>query len=1051
MAVTRLPNGHHVVVDPFYDAPGAITDAGAVHHYDSAWTKLSTLRGSRAYDHVGSGGITVLLDGSYAVHSPNWDNDTIPDAGAITWCAASGLNGVVSASNSLTGRSPLDRMGESRITFLNDGAMIIRCSGWDTGSLIDVGAMAWFTPLSRPLGALQEASCIIGQSNGDRIGYDDVVQLPGGRFLIRSATWDNGTVVDAGSITWCAGGAPLSGTVSAANSMVGAYADEQLGSSRITPLANGNFVISNADWINGSVAGAGAVRWCDGHVATTGPITPANSLVGTTTTDRVGSAGIIPIPNGNFIVASPVWNLSTAVSDVGAVTWVDGNTGLAGAVSAGNSLVGSRGFDQIGLTGVALLPCPGDVWNYVVSSPFWGPSTTLPDLGAVTWCSGSTGRTGAVSTANSLTGSTGQCRLGNEGVVVLPAGNYLVVTSTWDSPTQADVGAVTWVDGTTGLIGNATAANSLVGSVAGDTIGIGGVTALADGSAVVASPAWGTGTGAATWLPASGLIGSVSASNSLIGSVPGDRIGSAGITPLPDGHYLVRSPEWQNSGVIAAGAVTWADGTIATTGSVSAANSLVGSTADDRLGDVGIRLLSDQSYVLSAPYWDNGSIADAGAVIHCSASSATVGTLSETNALVGSSVNDLVGISGITPLSNGAYLVNSGQWGADDRGAVTWGKAGTGVRGIVSAGNSLTGASAGDRVGSNGTSALPDGRYVLQTGSYDRDGIPNTGAVTLGSANGTAGAIGPANSLVGPLVSGHLRPFAMDSGRLLTGLPTSNRIVLIDPVEQLVINGDTRNLGTIASGATSTLLLKYHASTGPNSAAPLISIDGADAALFTIVSSSSPDADATGTVTIAFSPSNSGTKSAMLHIGDITVALTGAGNSPPIYAGTSATTFNETPLILYYTKLFRSTTDPEGDSFTVTMAAPSQHGGKVQVRGDSIIYYPPAGFTGSDQFVITLTDSRGANSQSTIQVAVSGPLGEGENRPTISTDTQGNQITKITLTWQVIPMRSYEIERSSNLITWTPLTVEAANEVGRLRWEDTSPLQGTSYYRLRTP
>ena len=61
-----------------------------------------------------------------------------------------------------------------------------------------------------------------------------------------------------------------------------------------------------------------------------------------------------------------------------------------------------------------------------------------------------------------------------------------------------------------------------------------------------------------------------------------------------------------------AGAVTWGNGTSGTTGVVSAANSLVGSTADDQVGgdywDGGVIMLTNGNYVVSIPQWDNGSI-----------------------------------------------------------------------------------------------------------------------------------------------------------------------------------------------------------------------------------------------------------------------------------------------------------------------------------------------------------------------------------------------------------------------------------------------------------
>ena len=51
----------------------------------------------------------------------------------------------------------------------------------------------------------------------------------------------------------------------------------------------------------------------------------------------------------------------------------------------------------------------------------------------------------------------------------------------------ASAGAVTWGNGTTGISGTVSAANSLVGSTASDQVGIGGITALSNGNYVVNS------------------------------------------------------------------------------------------------------------------------------------------------------------------------------------------------------------------------------------------------------------------------------------------------------------------------------------------------------------------------------------------------------------------------------------------------------------------------------------------------------------------------------------------------------------------------------------
>ena len=56
------------------------------------------------------------------------------------------------------------------------------------------------------------------------------------------------------------------------------------------------------------------------------------------------------------------------------------------------------------------------------------------------------------------------------------------------------------------------------------------------------------------------------------------------MTALTNGNYVVRSPAWDNGAVADAGAVTLGSGTTGVSGAVSAANSLVGSTADDQVG-----------------------------------------------------------------------------------------------------------------------------------------------------------------------------------------------------------------------------------------------------------------------------------------------------------------------------------------------------------------------------------------------------------------------------------------------------------------------------------
>lgn len=214
--------------------------------------------------------------------------------------------------------------------------------------------------------------------------------------------------------------------------------------------------------------------------------------------------------------------------------------------------------------------------------------------------------------------------------------------------------------------------------------------ALTNGNYLVRSPHWsGPGNvnyaGAVTWgNGVGGTTGVVSATNSLVGSSANDQVGdtsNGAVIALSNGNYLVLNPVWDNGPVVDAGAITWGNGTIGSTGVVSAANSLVGSTVDDQLGgdwwNGTVTILTNGSYVVSAPQWDNGGVIDAGDVTWGNGAGGSVGPLSASNSLVGSKTGDM-GVEGhfggdfnVIALTKGDYVVNSPRW--DNLGSVTWG------------------------------------------------------------------------------------------------------------------------------------------------------------------------------------------------------------------------------------------------------------------------------------------------------------------------------------------------------------------------------------------
>lgn len=216
-------------------------------------------------------------------------------------------------------------------------------------------------------------------------------------------------------------------------------------------------------WDAGTPADVGAVTWGNGSMVFAGVVSPSNSLVGTTADDRVGSAGVTALSNGHYVVISPLFSASGfSINDQGAVTWANGNTGLsstglAGAVSQDNSLVGTRPTDRVGNAGVAAL----SNGNYVVGSFEWDGAGVLVNAGAATWASGGTGLSGLISSANSLIGTSANDFVGSNGITALSDGNYVVLSPSWN---DLNVGAVTLARGATGLRGTIGPANSVQGT-----------------------------------------------------------------------------------------------------------------------------------------------------------------------------------------------------------------------------------------------------------------------------------------------------------------------------------------------------------------------------------------------------------------------------------------------------------------------------------------------------------------------------------------------------------------------------------------------------------
>lgn len=649
--VVELENGNFVVISRNWDNAG-VENAGAV-----TWGSMregfigglnvvvsaaNSLVGSQPGDGIGSGGVRDLNNGNYVVNSPLCANGTVSRAGASTWGnGETGIVGVVSLTNSLMGGTFQDSVGSSLRQLANSN-YVIYTSYWTnpTTGAANAGAVTWANGMGGTVGLVSVTNSLVGSTADDMVSGIDVEALTNGNYVVSSSGWDNGTVPNVGAATWGNGTTGTSGPVTPANSIIGSTAGDSISSRDIQRLQNGNYVVVSPSWDNGDVLNAGAVTFARGNAPTSLVVGPANSLVGSSQEDQIGSNNVQDLFGGGYVVASPLWDNGTTVN-AGAATWGSGTTGVRGVVSAVNSLVGNNTNDAIGTQIGGFTN-----GNYIVITPTWRGGT-----GAATWGSGTSGVRGIVSATNSLVGATAGDQIGSSGVRQLSNSNYVVSSTAWNG----GLGAVTWGNGRSGVKGVVSAANSLVGGTAGDAVGT-RILSLLNGHYVVLSPNWDmssiavTNAGAATWCKGTtGARGLVTAANSLTGTSPEDQVGFTGDV-LANGSFVVNSPFWDHMdlGTTNAGAVTWADGQGPAIGELSLQNSLIGMTNEDRVGLVasnqsGVRVVDGgERYVVLSAFFDNpgdggySGVVDGGAVTLGNGQTGTTGFVTSRNSVLGS-------------------------------------------------------------------------------------------------------------------------------------------------------------------------------------------------------------------------------------------------------------------------------------------------------------------------------------------------------------------------------------------------------------------------------
>jgi len=416
-------------------------------------------------------------------------------------------------------------------------------------------------------------------------------------------------------------------------------------------------------------------------------------------------------------------------------------------------------------------------------------------------------------------------------------------------------------------------------------------------------------------------------------------------------------------------------------------------------------------------------------------SSGSVGFIRQSTTLV--QLSDLTGGA----MAAGAHAIS------DDKTRVAgFGTSASGTEGVIwNIGTTITVSSVGDLAGGatdcrllglnlNGTRAVGKGT--------DGDGAA---AVIWNSALGlrklttvleergmdvTGWNLTEANSISadGLVIGGNgINPSGVEQAWVIT-----NADALFLPVPPLpVITSFTASPAVIAPGGTSTL---SWTTTGATSVG---------------VSPGSASLALSGSTPVTPSATQIYTLTATDSIGrEVTATTTVTINQPPVFPGFATTTDFQAPASLSLPTVLLGTTDPEDDSFTVSAAGPATaNGGSAVLQAGSILYTPPNGYSGQDTFPITITDARGSSTSGTITVTVDYDPAMEASAPVLTVLPDG----KRHLEFQGIPGRTYEVQRTTNMVQWSVLSTLVAGPTGVLSYTDNNPPQGAAFYRFSRP
>lgn len=137
--------------------------------------------------------------------------------------------------------------------------------------------------------------------------------------------------------------------------------------------------------------------------------------------------------------------------------------------------------------------------------------------------------------------------------------------------------------------------------------------------------------------------------------------------------------------------------------------------------------------------------------------------------------------------------------------------------------------------------------------------------------------------------------------------------------------------------------------------------------------------------------------------------------------------------------------DAQGHAISLNaVSATSTSGGTVSLSAGNVNYVPPTGFIGNDTFTITLTDSLALSSTAVVNVFVST-----DGLAPVSASVNFQQNGSIAGLFIGILGQSYEMQRSTDLITWSVLKTVIPAPDSTIPLLDPAPPTDKAFYRIK--